>query len=381
MNNKKNYKKGTRKELIYILTSTGLITLNSLHIISPEFNYNTFRLKLEEMAREKIVEKRKYKRGNEQITFYTLADYKKHKKIITEYIPTACTEYYESERDNINRANNANSSRALRKIQESEIMLFMYMTGLASFADQNNGTRYFNSKEIKRYLNYGDDIEEKTDTVLYTKVYGFVSNEFNNYSVYHITKKIPALSSGETKIINIFKMFIKKQYPEVNKAILKSILLAKDINTLIPYIDIQENNKGKTNELIIASYLDKYQEGTYLIPYNDYGKKHVRIMTMPEWDKRMISLYLDHKPNTSGVDIACDDYDKEEKIYTLVFCVPNLNKLKNFYYNAKMINSPGHFKIICFDYQYEFISKLFEEYAVIYEAAFEKYYEKIKEEM
>ena len=381
MNNQKNYKKGTRKELIYILTSTGLITLNSLHIIAPEFNYNTFRLKLEEMAREKIVKKKRYKTSNEQITYYTFADYRINKNLFMQYIPSACIEYYENEKDNIRRVNNeTNSARVLRKIQEAEIMLFMYISGFASFADQIKGTRYFNSKEIKRYLNYGDDIEKETDTVLYTKVHGFISNEFNNYSVYHIYKKIPALSSGEMKIINIFKMFIKKQYPSVNKAILKGIMLAKKIELLIPYINIEEKDKEK-NELIITSYLDKYPNGLYLIPYDNYGKQHIRIMSMPEWDKRIISVYLDHKPNTSGVDIACDDYDKENKIYTLVFCVPDLNKLKNFYYNAKMINKPEHFRIICFDYQYEFIKSLFEEIAEIYEAAFEKYYEKIKEEM
>ncbi len=380
MNNKKNYTKGTRRELTYILTSTGLITLNSLHIISPEFNYNTFRLKLEEMAREKIVEKRKYKRGNEQVSFYTFADFKKIKKTINTIIPSACIDYYENEKYYINRITTSNFN-SMRKIQEAEIMLFMYISGFASFADQNTGTRYFNSKEIKRYLNYGDDIEEKTDTVLYTKVYGFVSNEFNNYAVYHITKNIPALSSGETKIINIYKMFIKKQYPQIIKPTLRSIMLAKDMGTLLPYININEEKKKKTEELTITSYLDKYPNGTYLIPYNDYGKRHIRIMSMPEWDKRMIAAYLDHTPDTTGVDIACDDYEKNEKIYTLVFCVPDLNKLKNYYYNAKAINNPGHFRIICFDYQYKFINSLFEEYAVIYEAAFDKYYEKIMEEM
>lgn len=377
MNIKKNYNKGARRELTYIILSTGLITHDSLHILSPERNYNSYRIKLEEMVREKVVEKRKYKRGNDQISFYTFADFTKFANIIKDSVPAASIDYYKDEREVIQRISRENNSRALRKIQEAEIMLFMYMAGFSALADQTEGTRYYNSKEIKRYLNYNDDVESKTDTVLYTKVHGFVSNEYNNYAVYRTTKSLPALSSGETKIINIYKMFIKQVYPDTKKVELRSILFTKTLAVLHDYIDITDTRIGMTHDLAISSYLDKYQKGTYALPYDDNGKKHIRVMATPEWDKRTIELYLDRIPDTTGSNIACDDYDKEEQVYTLVFCVPNLNKLKNFYYNAKLINKPESFRVLCFDYQYDFINSLFEEYAEIYEANFEKYYEGI----
>ena len=88
----------------------------------------------------------------------------------------------------------------------------------------------------------------------------------------------------------------------------------------------------------------------------------------------MIEAATEEMQDTSYVNYVCDHYDKESKVGTLVFCIPDIVRLKKFLETAKLQNDRKKFRIICFDYQKEFVKKVIGYNAQIYTTSFEEYY-------
>lgn len=79
-----------------------------------------------------------------------------------------------------------------------------------------------------------------------------------------------------------------------------------------------------------------------------------------------------YSKDTSKLDYVCDFYDGE--VYTFVFCVPNFARLLQFVRKVKFAVPPKEtIRVICFDYQAEFIKSILDGYAEIFSCSFEDF--------
>ena len=77
--------------------------------------------------------------------------------------------------------------------------------------------------------------------------------------------------------------------------------------------------------------------------------------------------------------VQCDGYDKEKEIYTLLFCVPDLIKLKNYSARACLMGDKDKFRVICFEHQLATIANVIpENICRVYSLPYEVYESKVQ---
>jgi hypothetical protein len=162
-----------------------------------------------------------------------------------------------------------------------------------------------------------------------------------------------------------------KELKGYNQSVESSVLFADDLLTLAPYVNIED-----LDSKYAARYynISNVYTSIYCLPYDTYGRDMLRLMTTPTWKHKIIESAVGEVQDTRFVNYVCDHYDAQSKTGTLIFCVPDIARLKKFIDAAKVYNEKGKFHIICFDFQKEFIKNVSNGYADIYVTPFYEYY-------
>ena len=82
------------------------------------------------------------------------------------------------------------------------------------------------------------------------------------------------------------------------------------------------------------------------------------IMQHKGWKNYLKDKLLTHEEQEDRkfVTVDCDGYDKENDIYSLVFLIPDMTRLKAFLTRARMEQDWNKYRIYCYKSQYSFIS-------------------------
>lgn len=138
----------------------------------------------------------------------------------------------------------------------------------------------------------------------------------------------------------------------------KAIILATKDEVFLKLCEQKKeaNNDSCTN----PGGIDTVYDSIYAVPEDEYGQKLIYLMKNDDWERKVISCvlpaeYIDDKVKGA---IQCDGYDAEKEIYYLVFCVPDLCKLKKFIESAKHSTDGRKFTLFCFNYQLPLIKSL-----------------------
>lgn len=393
-NKKKNYNKD----------KTRYILIESLHMVHV-MNYKMFSFyksiygrKIQKMMTDLIKEGKieKYKIGTNK-SVYCLKDYEKYIDEYRENMKEGYVEdflefgkkdiYFIKIKSPDKKNNKTNESRIRKIISDSEILIFMHIINLKSYINEkpylaqlspenNKGMFYYSGKEIKRFLDYKDEVEIKDNIkkIGTTRLNGIILAPSNNYMIYNFQDKIKLWHvTGEYKIKQEISKKIIPNYN--NKDIQNGIIFGYNLNTFSDLITQENKIPGINYEII-----DRLFKHLYIFTYDNIATEHIKIILSPTRTKKIKEIIFGeiHLPYNKESPF-CDNYNPQELTYDLAFCIPDIIKLRKFIIQARLEGNRNKYTIYCFDYQKEFLKQIAEEYVIIKSAPFEMMLEKIKE--
>lgn len=212
---------------------------------------------------------------------------------------------------------------------------------------------FYNSREIK-----GIDPEQQHKTE-FSRITGLLISLGGCYNVYNVHNGLIKWNQyGENKAKVLTSDIINANFSSVFGAngMYKSdaaIMLAKDFSAAKAFLSSSGSRPDK-NGFELISFDNTYPD-IYLVPLDMYGALQLKILTFPDWHKRLMDcLFEDYNPNFySAVD--CDNFINGK--YVLSVLDGNIARLRRFN-QAIYEKTSSEFEIICFPWQTETVKDI-----------------------
>ena len=381
MNNRPRYIKGTtRYDLINLMHMSFLLTPRTYRLF--DIPYSSISNTMTLLRKEGVIEKTNNAETFSNICLARYAD--NLDEYFYDNIPEDNLDYFDRYgTGDINRAKYSRGdkvSQSRRVIRSAEAIALMYAADIPTLPDdkkevvkdkQLTDNVYYQSREIKRYAGYRDDVDENdTERVaIATRINGTLLSAGGNYNVYHLGKDILTWSAqGEYKIKNYIQNMLSMYVSEGGCMVDNALLLVYDLNIFLKVVNpsrrVQVRYEG----------LNMTYDSLYVLPYDRNGRDMLRIMVKKDWKLRIYEYITeeDHQ-DTSRLEIVCDHYDGQ--VYSFIFCVPDISRYLDFLRKVSFLNDKERFRVICFDFQKEFIVKSIGRYAKVLVADFKEFLE------
>lgn len=278
------------------------------------------------------------------------------------------------------------ASRQSKLINDANSRYIMSMAGVAgkttpslARGELTDGTRaYYNSAELKRVYDEinpialeNDDV--KNNKVMSSRINGLMVSPGGILPVYSVGNRLIEWKRfGEMKMFYHIRAVINKQedighktgwlagqngsrwYPKMADEDREMVVLSKLDSNFVKICEHEYGTRDKNGERATLMNIDYVYDHMYAIPFNEKGVLMLKIMQEPGWKTKLIRGVLKNdslikaKENTS---VDCDGYDEEKQVYKLVFCVPDLVKLKNFSRRAQLAEDKDKYEVYCFKHQ------------------------------
>lgn len=224
-------------------------------------------------------------------------------------------------------------------------------------------TCFYTSIEMKNL-----DIDQKYKTE-FTRILGTLFSPGGIYCIYNTNKgKMKWNNQGEQKAKILVEDIVSMNYDysqgEPPSEINNSIIIGKDID-LINSILTPNDGKRDSNGFELLSFNNTY-DNIYYITLDDKGYIQLFLITRKNWKQRLKDAILPEDVsdyNTAYLTVDCDAYDKEKETFYLIFHDGNIARLRRF--KEAIYGSNKKFKIFCFEFQKEAVSKYMEGMAEI----------------
>ena len=383
-----NYKKGRKHDLLKILQLTGSIPYSSLRLF-PRYSTRMMQRAVKELEVEGVVGVGK-NGGKRQVYLTNFQDKNPEYK---EAFPALYKDMYSviTSKDR-SRALYGKKADAQRVLRNTETYVLMQGAGVNVAPDEKvmllstnvidkTVVCYYTSREVKNYGNFEVKVDEKeklkdgTKKINSSRLTGLLVSPGGRYGIYNVgSSLIEWQRYGEIKMAEHLGKLLGDKYAgaEDKSRINQAIVLADTDNTLIQIVT--ETKKSKRGVPLLN--IDYAYNCMYGICVSTEGQKMLKIMTRPEWKIEMMDSFIE-KPyqnlnNTTSV--PCNGYNEDTGEYTMLFCIPDMVKLKGFV--ARSIidsNENKKFKIYCFTHQLAFISKIAGASCEIFSVNLEEY--------
>ena len=273
-----------------------------------------------------------------------------------------------------------------RIIRSSEITVMMYAAGIPTLPSQKESVVqdktltdnvYYQSREIKYYSGFKDKLDENEEakrTLINSRINGTLLSAGGNYNVYHIGKSLQIWNaSGEYNLKRYIENMLAAYINQNSCKIQNAILVAYDLTIFADLIEPTKSLNMKFGALS-ATF-----DHIYILPFDKSGRDMLNVMTCMDWENIIKELVTETKISAeSNLEYACDFYDKTEKAYVFVFCVPDITRYIRFLRKVIFDISAGKkkkddFIIYCFDYQLDLVKKTAFHYAQIRCGSFDEF--------
>ena len=391
MNNKKNYKKGTRLDIIETIHMTSILPVKGLAVVDTP---RTYKDKLKEMKQETLLNDFRVK--NDGITYrvFGLNNYEQNRSEYSMFLKDGFYENYVVYAQQLARnCKNMPGGPSMRVITCSETYIMMKHAGVACdpynrpnllqdiLLDDHMNT-YYSSREIKSYSDYkvdfktvnGKNMLNDTEKLLISsRITGFLLSYGGAYAVYNLGRSITNWQrGGELKMKTYLDYMLANKLDRPMRCE-SALLTLEDYESLSKAI----TPLNKVDKAALASFenLQVSYKNIYAIPYNLDGRHMLEIMLQPNWIKDLKDTFLS---GFTTVDVElkpmpCDAYTENE--YILLFCIPDMKKLQLFKKYAENTNDKNRFIILCFDFQAEMLAKSCSAFCRIQKTNFQNFYE------
>lgn len=384
MNNKPNYKKGYKGEILYLLYENGIIPYTALRLLEGETRL--YQRAVKDMEKNEIVKIEK-NNGHKyvRLNIESLLGKEVRKSVPEEYV-----EYYKkTSSDAVSRMTEKSNTSNERTERNTSTQIMMYsvniQTGmkaknLAKEKIEKDDCYYYHSIGLKKLDDYKDKVEKKrmkgkdgeteTKKISNSRANGMLISPGGMYVVYNIGQSLVEWKRfGEVKMIYYLKNLVKKrQSPDMERAeIEEAIVIASKKEN---YVDIctREYKLKEICKKVILMNIDYAYKSMYAVPQDADGKLMLKIMIKEGWKERIYNSILntEERREREFVQITCDGYDKSADVYKYVFCVPDLVRLKAYAIRAKMENEKERFTLYCYTWQREIVAEIIGQSANIY---------------
>lgn len=355
MNDKPRYYEGKRREIVRQILSNGCIPMRDLNLMTD--NVATFRRQIYKMVDEGVL----LKQNKDNLYFVTFKNIKTNFPLLTSGF--SCNDplvkYYELFGANDTHTLTSGDVQRMRRVLlNAEASIFMEASGFTSQigAKPNlyksslpeNCKAYFNSREVKGADTY--EVTKNADTqqlIGRTRANGMLVTPGGTYSVINTYDLLLQYDAGETRFNNYVEhMVATKGLPEYKGC----ILLFKDYDTQYRYLTSEKHNWPNHLNNLLYGY-----KKVYGVNIDHEGKDIMKLLSFLDWEQVVAADFLTGKPRNVNSVVDCDGQD--ENAYYLVYCKPDLMKLKQFVMAAKSIDERERFVVICFDSQKDFVMR------------------------
>lgn len=378
MNNKPRYTEGTtRYQIVNLMHISGVTTPRALSLFDNPSIPNV----MVKLRKEGVVEKSHNEEVFENLNLQTYND--NLEEFFYDNIPDDNIEFFSKYGENDIKRAKYNKGKLIgnsrRIIRNGEAIAMMCASGIPTLPDEKKyvvkdktltDNVYYQSREIKRYTGYADDVESESDeerTVIATRINGALLSAGGNYNIYHLGKDITTWSTqGEYKFKNFLQNMLTNYINKTSCMVDNALLYVYDLMTFLKVVNPSKNVQSRYDALNMT------YDNLYVLPFDKNGRDMTKIMTESDWQIRMYEMIMEEKyEDTSRLDFVCDYYDGE--VYTFVFCVPNLSRYLDFVRKVKFVNDKDKFRVVCFDYQVDFVTASIGKYAKVLKADFKDF--------
>lgn len=411
----KNYKKGARRKVYALLMYSGVLVLKSSYLVSG--SHVSLLHCINRMEKEGLVVKEK------SHGYYYLAIPKnnvEYKDIASKFFPDALLSHYlkfgkvQTEKMRA-RAVNVKPKAGTPKNEVAKIRMYNRKAVVdADRVARNSETIMFMDGAEINMIPGGYEYSETPETVdskpelfgngsitdaFYTfselreclgerlmfnntssRINGVVFSRGGNYLIYNFSSNFRKITQQpENSLKDVLNDYLPQKGMEMLKGpviLYKKETLARELFS--PATKEQENWYINLTDSFIHAYL---------LPLAPEGQKLMKLMTVENWDTRLMTLLnsaLNQKMHDCyDKDIACHGiitYTKKPsgqrvERYAFFFTVPDMIKFKGFITCTKAMCNKDKFEVICFDYQRELVESLVGKYAYVNAYPFEPIFE------
>lgn len=236
----------------------------------------------------------------------------------------------------------------------------------------SNKAMYYDSTNIKRLGSYEasftTDKNSQSKKLNNSRINGLTISRGGIYSIYSTGNIMPEWKrKGEERMISSIKALVIRNINDMHVTDYESeaVIISK-VDSTYTRIVKEENTKGINKRMLMS--VDYAYEHMYSVPYTVDGIKIFTMMQKAGWQAKIKSQMLSHNEMTESmyVSVPCDGYDKKEGIYKLVYCIPDMVKLKGFAKRAAIEEDRERYHIYCYKSQLPIIAPVIQGNAKVF---------------
>lgn len=377
----REYHRGYRREILELALMSGAISYRSLELLNG--NYRIYVRRIREMCDEGILSQ--YRLGKEYAV--RLKNFESAKKKYINVFPENYYDYYKTYcEDDVKflseYKNKENKTKAIKACRQGEVVAMMKASGIETRPEmkpsiaseekiKNDKGYYFCSREIKEEGNFrvGEITNKKwnmkTKVKLNSRMMGGIVSPGGSYIVYHSGDALMRIEKqGETVMMSHMAKFVNRRCiaPEqTDEGRIKRCIVFGYTPEVFERI-VSDEEKKRT-DMSVSGYAEMYA-----IPYSAEGTKLLNLMSKANWKKTILKIVFGNDCKEQGSEMIYDE--KDGSIKKLLFCIPDLCKLKKFINTAEWSEEPQLYHIYCFDFQVPFVKMATNGKAEIYSINF-----------
>ena len=241
-------------------------------------------------------------------------------------------------------------------MRNNETLLFMHGSEIACLPGEKKSdllfysiqreNRYYTSRELRSNGKIDVLVEDEKETKIIhgTRINGMVNFENETYSVINIEKSLYQYSAvGERRARQyLTELCFENNLPQLSGC----ILLYKDNIAIKKMFRATTSYEVKYTQAIMKAY---DENNLLAIPLSPDGQRMMKLMKHRNWKEHLLSSALtDEQRQLHNETVDCDGRDADG--YYLVFCIPDIAKLKRFLASAEVMTE-DNFYIYCFAHQ------------------------------
>ena len=385
---KKQYNKGRRRDICGLILQCGALTNKGLRLYwNGKNEYVNKSQAVAVLRREQIIYETSYTTLNEEdrvekIRLYTLNNQSDDFDVCIPTFPVGTLPVFNQFLDPLEkyvRADDIQKKTRVAKMVDAHVLMLcagvkctaIDMFNLFNPASKQKGSPYCVEGDKNYFIPYQYKREDWQQIIILSRSIGTYLHRDNEvYSVYNFGNTRPvwkrALESANwTKRINLMVESLCPTW-NVGKVIEDRSRRAIVIATDKPIINLltEKVGTGPAKKYLVLPSM--YRAGMYHIPFSDDGVKMMRLINRPKWREYIYRSVLGDAYGTAKRGNGVSHDANDGKKMTLVFCVPDIERLRNFIINARAYDEKENFEIICFPHQLSLIQKVAGEVCTIH---------------
>lgn len=357
---KPNYRVGNKKELLILLHKLGVIPFRSLRLLTAPARPRILQQAIYQMERDHVVKIEK--RGNEKIVM--LQNTELQRKKYQEYLPALLIDYYNDfSNRNLWRTSEKDVVGQVKVIRDTDAQMFFYACRFQIGPDAKDISKeliemeersYYSSRELKRLDGYNDGKASSGKKISASRVNGMMLADSGAYAVYNLgNQMIEWRRFSEVKLSTyITELMRKRSAYEQNAKIPKEAIVLATTDKIFHQICELNYEKNKTYRVTYMN-IDYVYDSIYAVPEDINGKLLIDIMSSRGWKYRIKQMLLrpEYIEDQKFTTVPCDGYDQINDVYILIFCIPDLVKLKSYVARANLEGNKKKYRVYCYSYQ------------------------------